>query len=750
MSDNKLYSYTSMTETLASLVQDSKWLRVKQGLTIAQSIQDRVLQQDNAANTADLIILSEMVVNNNNDPKLDDKVRDLQHKQPYFKKYNRHNHKNKKHEWSLVKIDDIINEQYNGGFFKFFYDFGQAKNKEAFIDKHLFKNTTFMDAIEFRIYSSKQKAVKDLLDKNSYFNVVLRPWQRETVDEMLDADKKFNLLSLAPRFGKTFTVLEYTKLLAEKLKEDIILVPASKNLSSNASFVKDYTEGGYHVHGGFPILDNASLFRNEDLILEALKSEIPADTKIVLVTDEADIASHTSISREKLDAIHSNFNIIKQIAMSGTGIFKAAKIFKDIPEEDIFFKAINYTELMNYDFDELVKRNFFNIQLDTEEIRALNKQLCGDDEYLNIRQALDNAETYPALSTYLRKFVDDEKFATNLGLQQSDVSMIFLNASTKKKLKEFVKYFENDHPEIKVISITGDDTTNRQAEAKTKETLDLMKKNEDERKLVIFSMGMGSRSYSIPQIRRVIIVNDGFITPTFLQSSARCLTYNMLDQAPQAADILRVSFERCEIAPEIFMLENETCGYDDTTIERVTRFLQLNSFINVLLTNKEINTRLWESNETAVMAFIDRTLKFTDSTKYIMSKLYGEGIEVDVEGMKVKKSAGRTADTSAKNVKGAKDKKEKQKMAKEDEKALEAYVNIIRHLPYLPVLSGHNIQSVNDLKKIDWDFINISKELFFKNMKKDTFKNQIEAIFRAAENKTETEIIEKVYDFAEL
>lgn len=93
--NNKLYSYTSLTETLASLMQDPKWLRVKQGLTLAQSISDRVAQQDNAATTADLIVLSERVVPNNDDVKLDDKVRDIQHKQPYFKKFNRLNHETK-------------------------------------------------------------------------------------------------------------------------------------------------------------------------------------------------------------------------------------------------------------------------------------------------------------------------------------------------------------------------------------------------------------------------------------------------------------------------------------------------------------------------------------------------------------------------------------------------------------------------------------------------------------------------------
>ena len=84
-----------MTEMLASFLESPGFLRVKQGLTLKQEINDRIKQQDNASSTADLIPLSVLVIPDNDDPKLDDKIRDLQHQTPEFMHYNRFNNKNK-------------------------------------------------------------------------------------------------------------------------------------------------------------------------------------------------------------------------------------------------------------------------------------------------------------------------------------------------------------------------------------------------------------------------------------------------------------------------------------------------------------------------------------------------------------------------------------------------------------------------------------------------------------------------------
>ena len=742
MNENRLYSYTSLTEMLAQLAVDPRWMRVKQGLTIENTIDNRVLQQDNASTTSDLFVLNKCIVPDNDDVKLDDKVRALQHKQPFFKKYDRYHNKHKHHEWSLMRLDDIMDTTYKGGFKQFFLDFSLSKNKEDFLYKHTLGNDAWLRAVSERIRLSKKDAINELLHKDTYEEVVLRPWQQDVCDEMYEADKKYNLLSLAPRFGKTLTVLEYVKRLASTSAAPIVLVPASKNLSSNSSFVKDYTEKGYGIVGGFDIIDKASLFKNEEKILEYMKANIPAEAALVLVTDEADLASHTSISQEKLKLINDNFNVIKQISMSGTGIFKAAKIFKGIPEEDIYFRSINYTELFDYNHSNLVSRNFFNVQLDTEDVRKL-----GDgDDYLNISQSMKDPKAHATLAKYINHFIDNEDTCECGGVGGSKVTMVFLPPTTKKMMNVFVSKFEKLYPDLATMIINGDDTTNREAESDTKERLDLMKKNEDERRLVLFSMGMASRSFSIPSIRKVIYLSDGFITPTYLQATSRGLTYDTHQVAPQASDIIRISFEPCNLAAETFMLENEKVDREESTAFTVRRFLNVNSFADILMhDNDEVDVIRWHQRHASTL--IDQALKFSDDTNYLVAKLFGCGVMTDVDAMKQTKTAQRTANTSAprKNVEEKKPRTKAQE--REDERELKAYMNVAKTLPYIFAVAGKRPMNVEELLKLDWSIVETSKELFEDNMQLSDFADQMHAIFRLAEKATDEDVNERIMGY---
>ena len=755
--DNKLYSYTSLTEAIASLSIDCKWLRIKQGQTILNTVKGRVKQQDNASTTSDLIVLSEMIVPNNEDVKLDDKVREEQHKQPFFRKYTRYNHEDKRDEWSETRIDDIIDLYYPDGFLQFNYDLGQTKNVQKFIYDELLSHPIFLENINDRIFRSKTVAIKKILNKDTYHNIRLRPWQKEVCDEMIAANRKYMLLSLAPRFGKTYLTLEYSKRLAEELaikypNKRILLVPASKNLSSNTSFINDYYHGGYNIHGNFDIFENASLFKDEKNIISELKKSVDENTLIVLVTDEADLASHTKISQEKINLINKNFNVIKQIAMSGTGIYKAAKIFKNVPDDEIFFKAINYTELNDYNCDELVKRRFVNIIIKPEELYKLTGTT---EEFLNIRQTFEDPRTHKSMAKYLTRFIDEPYVDGRLGMDRTEIAMVFVSgAITKKRLNQFVNVFEENNPNLATLIITGDETSNRKAEEMTKEKIDLMYKANDNRKLVLFSRGMASRSFSVAKINRVIVMNDGFITPTFIQETARCLTYDVLKKGPQSADIIRISFEELELAGELFSLENERVDYEVKTLKKALRFLNNSSFTEVILNGSgKVDPRTWtdvDDNDFA-LALLDAALKFSDNTRYLMTKLNNLGITTDVEGIKTKsKSKVKTADTSIKNTTiGEKKKKAKTTGEKENERNLEQYLNLIRTLPYIFVIYGDRPKNIEELLNLSWKDLAISKKTFKKNLLIDDFRYQVEAIFRLASTDriTEEDILSKINDY---
>jgi len=770
---NKLYTYTSMTEVLASMLASPGWIRVKQGLTLKQEIEDRIYQQDNAATTADLIPLSTLIVPDNDDVKLDDKVRELQHRTENFMHFERYDNSHKKHEWSLVKIDDLVQD-----WDILYSDFLASKNREDFIAKHFLYNKDFLKKLDNRILKSKQNAVKSLLGKASYKEIILRPWQDEVVRDMLNSSKSNFLLSLAPRFGKTFTILEYTKRYTQKKNEgNIILVPASKNLSSNASFVADYNEGGYGIHGGFDIITDGSLFQDEDKLLERLKETIPENARLIMVTDEADVASHTEISQEKIKNILENFNVVKRIAMSGTGIYKAAKIFRGVSEDDILYKAINYSELSEYESAELVHRHFFNIRYNMESmvddiknnLDALGKDLSAKEnkkltEILNINQAFDTPNTFKQLSKYLANYISSEEMEMSIGLQKSDVVMVFLPSKNKRMLSSFVKIFAKENPDLETLIITGDETTNADAQQDTKDKIQKMKKLNNDRKLVIFSIGMASRSYSIPEIRRVIIMGDGLINAPWYQKSARCLTYDFSKKhtcPEQHADIIRISFEECSLASELFLVENETPDASEDTLIKMKRFLKRNTFIDVIHGDdyEDFDVGTLNYSEINAEEVLDIVMKYTDTTQYIMARLWEENLIID-ESLAKKDNSGKTSVTksvslSVPNIKNGKiGDTSKQitagkngKLTSKDEKALKVYVNILRTLPYIARTFG---LTYDELMERDWEnFIAIPKDGFLENIKNQNFNATVKSIFRNAEDDDE-KTLEKIQEYVAL
>ena len=770
---NKLYTYTSMTELLASMMASPGWVRVKQGLTLKQEIEDRIKQQDNAATTADLIPLSTLIIPDNDDAKLDDKVRELQHRTENFMHFERYDNSNKKHEWSLVKINDLVQD-----WDALYKEFLESENREDFLAEHFLYNKEFLEKLDARILSSKQDAVQSLLGKSSYKEIILRPWQDEVVGDMLNTSKSNFLLSLAPRFGKTFSVLEYVKRYASKNEGNFILVPASKNLSSNASFVADYFEGGFNIHGGFDIITDGSLFQDEDKLIERLEKVIPKDSNIIMVTDEADVASHTEISQDKIKNILENFNVVKRIAMSGTGIYKAAKIFKGISEDDILFKAINYSELSEYGSTELVHRHFYNVRYNMEtmvndiknNLDALGKDLSIAQnkklaEILNINQAFEMPNTFKQLSKYLAKYINSEEMEMSLGLQESDVVMVFLPGTMKKKtLNKFVKVFAKENPDLETLIITGDETTNADAQQDTKDKIQKMKKLNDDRKLVIFSIGMASRSYSIPEIRRVIIMGDGLINSPWYQKSSRCLTYDFSKKhsyPEQHADIIRISFEECSLASELFLVENETVDATENTLIKMKRFLKRNTFIDVIHGDDYEDFDMGTLNYSEINAeeVLDTILKYTDSTKYIMARLWEENLIID-ESLAKKDTSGKASVTksvslSVPNIKNGKvtdavkqiTKGKNGKLTRDDEKALKVYVNILRTFPY--IAKAFDL-TYDEFMAMDWEnFIAIPKDSFLENMKNHNFNATVKSIFRNIENNDE-KISQKIQEYLSL
>ncbi len=682
------------------------WLLLKDGQTIEQSVEERVKQQKNASSLSTPIIVNQFSIDNNDDVKLDDKIRAEMFKTDYHQGYN-YLEVGGGREWTYTYVQDIYDEL----------------NMNPTQPDDILNNELFIEKLGKRIQESKALAVSNILGQSIHKTLVLRPWQQQVVDQMLSSNQNYILLSLPPRFGKTLSVLEYTKKLVENGLDGnkLYLVPLSKNLSSNASFVVDYDDFGYSQY--YNILKDISLFKDEEKIMEKLSNELPDDALIIPITDEADLASNTSISISKINEVISKYQVVKQIVMTGTNVGRAAKILKDIPMEDINYVHMTYTDMLVMGGD-VVKRNVVNVQYNISDF---------SEDMLNIRQSFEDPKEYQTLSKYLHTWTLDSGQEMRYNLQPTEAVMVFIKTKTKKHLNQFREVFYNNYSdECEVMIMSGDFTTNGKAQQKVKEELHRMKQNNNNKRLIILSNGMASRSFSVSKIYRTILFGDNLLSYADLQAMSRSLTF---ENGKEYADIIRIGFSDFDVASQLFMLENETIDYSDDSNKKVGMFLSTSSFANVVIkeNGNQQHTTLGNQQQD-IMEFIDNTTKFTDNTSYILTKLFDIGIEVDTEREKQKSTKTRMVSTSVKKLGKSIKPSKSGKLIKEDERKLRQYINIIRCLPSIAGMEGYT--NVEDYLNSDsWD-LEISKELFKKNYEVQEFKGQVDALFRNTQHWT--------------
>ena len=693
------------------------WLLLKDGQTIEQSVEERVKQQKNASSLSTPIIVNQFSIDNNDDVKLDDKIRAEMFKTDYHQGYN-YLEVGGGREWTYTFVQDIYDEL----------------NMNPTQPDDILNNELFIEKLGNRIQDSKALAVTNLLGQSIHKTLVLRPWQQQVVDQMLSSNQNYILLSLPPRFGKTLSVLEYTKKLVENGLDGnkLYLVPLSKNLSSNASFVVDYDDFGYSQY--YNILKDISLFKDEEKIIEKLSNELPDDALIIPITDEADLASNTSISISKINEVISKYQVVKQIVMTGTNVGRAAKILKDIPMEDINYVHMTYTDMLVMGGD-VVKRNVVNVQYNISDF---------SEDMLNIRQSFEDPKEYQTLSKYLHTWTLDSGQEMRYNLQPTEAVMVFIKTKTKKHLNQFREVFYNNYSdECEVMIMSGDFTTNGKAQQKVKEELHRMKQNNNNKRLIILSNGMASRSFSVSKIYRTILFGDNLLSYADLQAMSRSLTF---EDGKEFADIIRIGFSDFDVASQLFMLENETIDYSDESNKKVGMFLSTSSFVNVVVEEdgNQQHTTLGNQQQD-IMEFIDNTTKFTDDTSYILTKLFDIGIEVDTEREKQKLTKTRMVSTSVKKLRKSIKPNKSGKLIKEDERKLRQYINIIRCLPSIAGMEGYtNVEDYlnSGIWKLDTD-----KELFKKNYEIQEFKGQVDALFRNTQHWTTEQHKERLIDY---
>lgn len=722
---NQQYSYTTREAiaTFKDLRGDFSWLPSKEGQSIERHWICRITQQRTASNLTKAITLGCFGVPNNEDSQLDGKVREYMCKNDLHQKVDFEDDGAGK-EWILTNVEDIY----------------QEINFYPTCVSDILNNEEFIILWYQRIQNSKQS----YFEKDEFYNKVyeLKPWQKSTIESMLGSGKVYHQLGLAPRFGKTLTVLEYFKkkvLKGEYSKDELWLVALSKSLSSNTSFINDFNDFGFFKY--FKMVEDISLFVDEDKIIEKLKSQLPEDSKVVLVTDEADFASHTKISTERLSLVNDSFNVVEHIVMTGTGFGKASKIFKNIPLSDINIHYVTYTEMCEMGGD-VVRRNFVNVQYDiTQDFK---------EDVLNIRQSLNDPAKHKNLAEFVYQWTLCDDIQERVGLQETKIVMVFIKPDKKTTLEQFKNKFEKMYGDKALCMVlTGDESSNRDAEKDVKTKLSTMRKNNDNRKLIVFSMGMGSRSFSVSKIYRVVELIDGELTSATIQEFSRCLTY---EERKEVADIIRIGFTDIKLAEQLYLMENEIPDYGSDSNKRVKRFLTNNSFANVIVSkNGEIIKEELGNKKNDIGEFLDNVCRFVDNTNHITTRLIGESIKVDTGIDKFKTTVTKVVNDTLSNAKTIKPKEGTNELNKLNEMELRNYVKVIRCIPSYMFLLGYDDIEIF-CNSEDWDkFLLISRQLFFNNYNTSgEFKGIVDALVRQYQSKTEEQYQDKVLEYLEM
>jgi len=689
---NDQYAYTSESDISLSIDRkdiDKGWILIKNGLTIKQTVEQRVRQQDIASTTSDLVVVSTITCNSPDD-KLDDKIRAYMYKyDKNFQDYKRDS--GKKNEWSLVNVNGILRK---------------LKIKLA-ID--ILKNKEFLKRLDKLIFNAKKKIIE------------LRPHQKDSLKRLVKANMKYNLLSFAPRYGKTYFILEYVRLLTEKYS-NIILVVASKNLSSNESFLADAK--GYEYP--FEIL-TVSLFKEENKLIQSLSSvdsKLTKKHKVVLVTDEADRGSHTDSSIKVLNHIKNDFNMIKQVVMSGTGIYKADKIFKDIPAKKVYTDVVTYTDLLRQDAkckkSFIVKRNWIDINL----------SMGREEGKLNIVQSFADPDKHEFMGEWIDNIIKSQRYGT-----YSKAIMIFCSTKNNNHLKSFFDNFSKAYSDkYETLLINSSTTSNKKAQRDTLEKLNTMSKNRStkDKQLVIFSRQMADRSYSVPDINKVIVMKDGQLSSADYQRFSRALTW---EEGKEKADLVRISFEDLTLSADIFLEENPYIVDLNRTqlTETASTFWNYNTFASFDV-DEEKNLRTIYEGEPLDM-YLDRVMKRTDNIKRIVGRLYHnyDEYEFDADYKTHKRKITQSNKTKESKYKNNEKKYSDEMSTGVKQLQVEAYVEALRTIPIVADLS-FDIDNMKDLLKVskdNWDnAFSISHEKFLKNLEIGDLYATVKFMFR--------------------
>jgi hypothetical protein len=170
----------------------------------------------------------------------------------------------------------------------------------------------------------------------------------------------------------------------------------------------------------------------------------------------------------------------------------------------------------------------------------------------------------------------------NMTIARKDVTMIFANTKDKEQQRKFVDMIQQVLGGNYIVKlINGDETNNRKAEEDAKKVIAQAKR--ENKKVVMVSKDMASRSFSVAEIDTVMLMFDRGSYATIAQKISRVLTpgktFNGEDKVYGNIISLSLDPNREDVSPidEYIVYEAEKVDVEDLNdgIQRVLRSVQI-------------------------------------------------------------------------------------------------------------------------------------------------------------------------------
>jgi len=395
--------------------------------------------------------------------------------------------------------------------------------------------------------------------------VYLTTKQYESLHDSLHAihaGKRTIAANLCARFGKTI----WAGALIREMDKNVNVV-CSYVLSSFTSFVNDLRR--FEQFRDIEMIDSSKddwrdrfeMARNHNKKLVVFVSLCPgsvrqdridhvfaASSDKLIIVDEADFGAH---KRNQFDILNNNRTQDDTVVlMTGTNIERATSGWEvdhllSVTYPELLFSKANPIQAsksphIKY-FQEDAALNNRYVEMEMYQMALI--ELLDDMKKQDPGMFVENGEYLPSWSKTAADPIRAKGFIVKLfqslfhgdhdmdqlnvdfqtSMTGSSVSMVFLPGSTKNTaMNNFTKILQEALPNFEVVEISGNETTNKNAETSVKNRIiEAGKKNKS---VLLLSAGMASRSFSIPQIDKIFLAYDRGESGPTIQKLSRALT----------------------------------------------------------------------------------------------------------------------------------------------------------------------------------------------------------------------------------